>query len=75
MDLGVLGLIYCGIRAGTVAPGVSGSDITLSVLIWRTGPWFFVAVAWNHDMWVLLVDVVVLGLILVWVRLWWHGGH
>ena len=66
MDAGMLGLIYRGVRAGNIEPGVSGSNIALGALIWRTGPWFLVVVDWIHDLWVALVDVGMLGLILFW---------
>ena len=45
MDVGMLGLVYCGVGAGTVSPGVYVHDIALAALTWRTGPWFLVAVA------------------------------
>ena len=60
MDVGILGLIYCGIRAGTVAPGVSGRNITLAASIWRTDNWFLLVVAWIHGVWLVVVDVGVL---------------
>ena len=44
-----VGLIYCGIRARNVEPGVSGHDISLAVSIWRTWPWFLIAVDWSHS--------------------------
>ena len=47
---------------------VSGSDITFSVSIWRTGPWFLVEVAWNHNVRVARVDLGMLGLIYCGVR-------
>ena len=62
-----LGLIYCGIRAVTVTPEVLGRDIALAASIWITGHWFLVAAAWIHSVWVVVVDVGVLGLMLVWV--------
>ena len=68
IDVVMLGLVYCGVGAGTVAPGVSGCDITLDTSTWRTGPWFIVAVAWSHSVRVVAVDVGMLGLMLVWVR-------
>ena len=49
MDEGMLGLMYRGVGAGTVAPGVLGRDIVLAASIWRTGPWFLVAVASSHS--------------------------
>ena len=49
MDVGMLGLFYRGVGAGTVAPGVSGHDIALAESTWRTGSWFLVAVAWSHS--------------------------
>ena len=50
----MLRLIYCGVRAGTVAPGVSGHEIMLAVSIWKTGPWFLVVVAWSRGVWVVV---------------------
>ena len=38
MDVGMLGLIYRDVKAGTVMPGVLGRDITLAASIWITGP-------------------------------------
>ena len=55
--------LYLGVGARTVAPGVSGRDIALAALIWRTGPWFIVAVEWSHSVWVMVMDVGMLGLI------------
>ena len=75
MDIGMLGLIYCGVRAITVEPGVLGSDILLVALIWRTWPWFLVAVDWSHSLWVSMMDVGMLGLMLVRFGWWRHGGH
>ena len=46
MDADMSGLIYCGVRSETVAPGVSCCNIALAVSTWRTGPWFIVEVAW-----------------------------
>ena len=68
MDAGMLGLIYCGIRDGTVTLGVLGRNIVLAVSIWRTGPWFIVAVDWSHSVWMVVMDVGMLGLMLFWVR-------
>ena len=67
MDVGMLGLISSGFRVKTVAPGVSGSDITLAASIWRTATWFIVAVALIHSVWLVVVDVGVFGLMLGWV--------
>ena len=75
MGIGMLGLIYCGIRARTVAPEVLGSDITLAASIFRTGPWFLVAVAWSHSVCLVVVYVSVLGYMLVWVGWLRNGGH
>ena len=52
-------------RSVNVAPGLSGRNIALAVLIWRTGPRFLVALAFSHGVWVVVVDVGVLGLMLV----------
>ena len=67
MDLGMLGLFYHGIISRTVTPGVLGHNIKLDALNWRTTPWSLVAVAWSHSVWVVVIDVVMFGLMLVWV--------
>ena len=67
-DIGMLGLIYCGVVARTVAPRVLGRNIALAMLTWRTGLWFLVAVDWSHSVWVVVMDVGMLGLMLFWVR-------
>ena len=66
-DVGMLGLIYPGVRDRTVAPGVSGRDITLVASTWRTGTWFIVVATWSHSVWVVGMDVGMLELMLVWV--------
>ena len=66
-DIGMLGLIYCGVGYGIVAPGVLGRNMALSASTWRTGPWFLVAVAWSHRVWVVVTNLGMLGLLLVWV--------
>ena len=68
MDVVMLGLIYRGIGSRTVEPGISGCDILLAALICRTVPWFLVAVAWIYSVWVVVMDVDMLGLMLVRVR-------
>ena len=68
-----VGVIYRGVRAGTVAHGVLGRNITLAAFIWRTGPWFLGSVACRHGLCVVLVDIIVLVLVLVWVGWWCHG--
>ena len=75
MEVGILGLIYHGIGSRTVEYGVLGSNILLVALICITGPWFFVVVAWRHNVWVVMIDVGILGLILVRVGRWRYGGH
>ena len=75
MDVGMLGLIYRGYWAKKSKPGVSRRDISLAALIWRTWPWFLVAVAWSHGVWVVVIDVGILGLMLVRVEWWQNGGH
>ena len=62
MDAGMSGLVYYGVRAGNVAPGVLEHDIALAASIWRTGPWFLVTVAWSHIMLVVVMDVGMFGL-------------
>ena len=64
MNVGILGLIYCGVGARTVKPRVLGRTILLAVSIWINGPWFIVAVAWSHSVWVVVMDVGILGLML-----------
>ena len=56
-------VLYIGVEAGTIAPGFSGHDIMLTVLIWIIGPWFLVALACSHSFWVVLMDVGIMGLI------------
>ena len=75
MNLGMLGMVYHGVGAGTVAPGVLVRDIALAASTWRTGPWFLVTVDWSHSMWVVAIDVVMLGLMLFLVGLWRHRVH
>ena len=59
----VASILYFGSRAGNVACGISGRDIALSASMWRIGTWFLVAVVWSHSVWVVLMDVGMLGLI------------
>ena len=59
----VASVLYLGIGAGTVTPGVSGRNIALVASIWRTRPWFIVVASWSHIVWVVLMYVVMLGLI------------
>ena len=59
----VASVLYLGFRAVIVTPGVSGSNIALSTLIWRTGLWFIVAVASSRSVWVVVMDVGMSGLI------------
>ena len=68
MDVCMLGLIYCGVGARTVTPGVLGHDIALATSIWRNGTWFLVAVDWIHSVWVVVTDLGILGLMLFWVK-------
>ena len=65
MEVGMLGLIYNGVGSRTVESGVFGRNILLVASICRTGPWFLVVVAWMHSVWVVMMDVYMLGLILV----------
>ena len=67
IDVGMLGLVYRGIGSGTVAPGVSCHDIAFTTSTWRTGPWFLVVMPWIHSVWVVVMDVGMLGFMLVWV--------
>ena len=68
MDVGMLGLIYRGVGAITVKPGVLGRNISLTVSIWRTGIFYLVTVAWSHSVWVVVMDVVIFGLVYCGVR-------
>ena len=65
MDVYMLGLSYFGVRDGTVTPGVSGCNIALDVLIWIIRTFFLVEVDWSHSVWVVVMDVGMLGLMLV----------
>ena len=67
MDVGVLGLIYIGAGAVNVAPRVLCCDIALAASTWGNGPWFLVTVARSHSIWVVVMDVGMLGLMLVWL--------
>ena len=64
MVVGMFRLIYRGVGDRTVVSGFSGRDIALVVLTWRTGPWFLVVVDWSHSVWVVVMDVGMLGLVL-----------
>ena len=68
-------LIYHGVTARTAKPGVSGHNILLAASIWRNRRWFLVAVAWSHSVWVVVIDVGMLGLMLVRVKLRKDKGH
>ena len=57
--------LYRKFGAGTVEPGVLVHDIALTALVWITGPWFIVAVACRHIVWVMVTDIGMLGLMLV----------
>ena len=59
----IASILYTGVGARTVAPGVSGRDIVLAASIWIIGPWFLVVVYWIHSVWVVVMDVGMLGLI------------
>ena len=59
----VASVLYLSVGAGTVTPGVSGHNIALVVSICRTRPWFLVEVFWGHSLWVVVMDVRMLGLI------------
>ena len=64
----VASVLYLGVEAGTIVPGVSRRNIALVASIWRIGPWFLVNVAWIHNVWVVVMDVGILGLIYCVVR-------
>ena len=66
MGVGMLGFVYRGVGAINVLPGVLGRNITLAASTWRTRPWFLVAVACNHNVWVVDMYVGMLGLMLFW---------
>ena len=61
----MLGLIYCSIRARTFEPGVSGRNISLAASIWRILPWFILELACSHGVWVVVMDVIIFGFMLV----------
>ena len=75
MGVVMLGFIYRGVISRTVGPGVLGRSILLVVLIWRNGPWFLLAVACSHRLWVVVIDVSILELMLFRIALWQHRGH
>ena len=58
----VTSILYLGVGAITVTPRVLVRNVALAVLIWRIGPWFLVEVAWNNSVWVVVMDVGILGL-------------
>ena len=64
----IASILYLGVGARTVTPGVSGQYIPLATFIWRTVPCFLVSVYWSHIMWVGVMDVDILGLIYGGVR-------
>ena len=59
----VASVLYLGVRAGNVAPGILGQNIVLAALIWIILPWFLVAVAWSNIVWVVVINIGMLGLI------------
>ena len=65
MDVGMLGLIYHGVRSRTAEPEVSGHGIFLAAYTWRTIYWFLLEVDWINSVWVVVMDVGMLGLMLV----------
>ena len=62
-SVNVASILYVGIGYGNVVDGVSGRDITLTVFIWRIGPWFNVSVDWSQVVGVVVMGVGMLGLI------------
>ena len=56
-------VLYLGAGSGTVAPGVLGHNIALAASIWIIVSWLLVAVAWINNLWVVVTDVGILGLI------------
>ena len=56
-------VLYICVGFRLVMPGVSGHNIALSMLIWRTGLWFIVLVAWSRSVWVMVMDLGMSGLI------------
>ena len=62
-DRTVTSVIYLGVISRNIAPGVLGRDIALATPIWRIGTWFLVTLAWSHSVWVVVIDVGMLGLI------------
>ena len=61
-------ILYLGVGYGIVVYGVSGRDIALYALIWRTRIQFIVAVAWSRSVCVMMMDVGMLGLMCRLVR-------
>ena len=63
----IASVLYICVRARTVPPRVSKSDIALAASIWRTGTWFCVAVACSQRVWLAVMYVGMLGLIYSWI--------
>ena len=62
-DRTVVSVLYLGVGAGTITPGLSGHGIVLASSMWIIRPWFIVEVDWSHSMWVVVMGVGLLGLI------------
>ena len=58
----VASVLYLGVGPKIVTPGVLGRNLSLAALIWRTKLLFIVAVAWSRSVWVVVMDVGILGL-------------
>ena len=59
----VVYFLCLGVGSRTVAPGSLGRDIVLATSIWRTGLWFLVVVDWIHILWVVVMNLGILGLV------------
>ena len=59
----VASVLYVGVGSRIVMPGVLRQDLALNALIWRNGPWFIVVVAWSCSVWLVVMDVGMVGLI------------
>ena len=61
----VASVLYLDAKNVIVTPGVLGQNLALAASIWRNKPWFIFVVAWIHSVWLLLMDVGMLGFIIV----------
>ena len=61
----VVYVLYLGVRAVIVTPGVLEHNLVLAASIWSSWTWFIVAVEWKDRVWVVLTDVVCWGWFIV----------